>query len=166
KRPAHAMEDSKSMFVAGGDFDADSLRIRYTGSKWLELARPRPIAIVAAAPAKDGISQNYGETSTAYGTAVSGGNSTSEEYGISQKISLSFDFAVPVLDFASGAAQAEMERQFTRSHSSTHLVRYGTSYEGAYPDDVIVFSGTLCMRYEYAILGGGEPEQIGQKMTI
>src|SRR5690606_20890711 len=54
----------------------------------------------------------------------------------------------------------------TRSHTSTHLVRYGTSYEGAYPDDVIVFSGTLCMRYEYAILGGGEPEQIGQKMTI
>ena len=158
--------NGKAVWVAGGDYDADSLRIRFTGSKWLQLTRPQPIAIVAAAPAKEGISQNYDDTTTAYGTAVTGGNETTEEYGVSNKLTLSFEISVPVLDFLSASAEVELERQFTRSQTTTSLVRYGTSYGGAYPDDVVVFNGTLCMRYEYEVLGGGDKDVVGTRMTI
>jgi hypothetical protein len=164
--PTFSAPNGKAVWVAGGDYDADSLRIRFTGSKWLQLTRPQPIAIVAAAPAKDGISQNYDETTTAYGTAVTGGNESTEEYGVSNKLTLSFEISVPVLDFLSAGAEVELERQFTRSQTTTSLVRNGTSYGGAYPDDVVVFNGTLCMRYEYEVLGGGDQDVVGTRMTI
>jgi hypothetical protein len=164
--PTFDAPNGKAVWVAGGDWDADSLRIRFTGSKWLQITRPQPIAIVVAAPAKEGISQNYDDTTTSYGTAVTGGKSTSEEYGVSNKLTLSFEVSVPVLDFLSANAEVEMERQFSRSHTSTSLVRYGTSYGGAYPDDVVIFNGTLCMRYEYEVLGGSDKDVIGTRMTI
>ena len=30
------------VWLSGGDYEADSLTIRFTGQKWLQLARPRP----------------------------------------------------------------------------------------------------------------------------
>lgn len=164
--PTRSLPGTRNVFVAGGDWDADSLRIRYTGSKWLELSRPQPIAILAAPPAKEGISQNYAIMGTAYGTAVSNGTSTTQEYGVTNSLTFSFEASVPVLDFISVSAQHEFERQFTNSQTSTEVVTYGTSYASGYPYDVVVFNGALCMRYEYEILSGGDPAYVGTTMTI
>jgi len=164
--PLTTASGKEPVWATGGDFDGDSLRIRYTGQKWLELTRPRPIAVIAAPPVKDGISQNSDNSGTAYGTAVTHSQQTTEEYGYTDTVTLSFEVSLPGLDFLSAGAKAEMSEEFAATNTQTESTSYGTSYAGAYPDDIVVFNGTLCERYEYEVLGGGEPGLIGTKMTI
>lgn len=154
------------VWATSGDWDADSLRLRYTGQKWLELGRPQPIIVVAAPPVKEGISQNYENSGSAYGTAVTKTQEATQEQSFTEKVTMSFEVNLPVLDFLSAGAHAELSRQFTDTHTTTETVSTSISYESAYPDDIIVFRGTLFTRYEYEIVGGGDEDPIGTKMTI
>jgi hypothetical protein len=164
--PTALSPSNKTVWATGGDFDADSLRIRYTGQKWLELTRPRPIVLLAAPPVKDGISQNASASGTAYGTTTSQSTDDTQEVGYTDSLTLSFEVSLPGLDFLTAGAQASMEQEFTATDTTTNTTSYTTSYASSYPDDVIVFNGTLCERYEYEVMGGGEPGLIGTKMTI
>ena len=157
---------SQPVLATSGDWDADSLRLRYTGQKWLELSRPQPIIVVAAPPLVDGISQNYGNSGSAYGTAVSHSTAVEEEHSFTEKVTMSFELTVPVLDFISAGAHAELSRQFTDTSTTTETTSFSISYASTYPDDIIVFRGTLFTRYEYLVVGGGEHDLIGTKMTI
>lgn len=154
------------VFVTGGDWDADSLRLRFTGEKWMALARPRPIVILAAPPAKAGISQNYGETTTSYAVSATSSSSKGNEFSVSDKVTLSFEVSFPGADFISAGASASMSQQFTRTHTKTESVTYGKEFGGAYPKDVVVFNGTLCARYRYEVLSGGDGAEVGSFMTI
>jgi hypothetical protein len=157
---------SDQVFVTGGDWDADSLRLRFTGEKWMALARPRPIVILAAPPAKAGISQNYDGTTTSYAVSSTNSSSKGNEYSVSDKVTLSFEVSVPGADFISAGAGASMSQQFSKTHTKTESVTYGKEFGGAYPKDVIVFNGTLCARYRYEVVSGGDGGQVGTFMTI
>jgi hypothetical protein len=159
-------QGSDQIFVTGGDFDADSLRLRFTGEKWLALARPRPIVILAAPPAKDGISQNYGQMTARYETTTSSSNSEGNSYSVSDKVTLSFEVSFPGADFISAGASASMSQQFQKTHTTTKTLTYGKAYNGGYPQDTIIFSGTLCTRYRYEVVSGGDGGEVGSFMTI
>jgi hypothetical protein len=155
----------KPVWATGGDWDGDTLRVRYTGEKWLELTRPRPIVLISAPPTKAGAAQNFDGSSTSYGTATSKSTSRTEEIGYTDAITLSFEVSVPVLDFISGSASAEMAEELAQTDTKTATTTYGTSFSSSYDEDVIVFYGSLCERYEYEVLGGN-PDLVGTKMTI
>lgn len=158
--------DAKSVWSVSGDFDGDSLRVRFTGKKWLELTRPRPIVILAAPPAKAGISQVTDNHSTSYGTSRSVETGSTEEYSITRKVTLSFELAIPGLDFLSAGASASMSQAMSESNTTSLEDSYGMQYAASYPDNVVVFQGVLCMRYEYQVLGGADTALIGSFMTV
>lgn len=165
--PARAIAAaSDQVFVTGGDWDADSLRLRFTGEKWMALARPRPIVVLAAPPAKAGISQNYGDTTTSYAVSTTSSSSKGNEFSVSDKVTLSFEVSFPGADFISAGASASMSQQFTRTHTKTESITYGKEFGGAYPKDVVVFNGTLCTRYRYEVVSGGDGGEVGSLMTI
>jgi hypothetical protein len=163
--PVSLSPSRKPVWATGGDWDADSLRVRYTGEKWLELTRPRPIVLISAPPTKAGADQNFDGSSTSYGTATSKSTSSTEGIGYTDTITLSFEVSVPVFDFISGSATAEMAEELETTETKTTTTSYGTSFSSSYGEDVIVFNGTLCERFEYEVLGGN-PALVGTKMTI
>lgn len=155
-----------TLVPVSGDFDGDSLRVRFTGKKWLELTRPRPMVVLAAPPAKDGISQVTDNSSTSYGTSKSIEKATTEEYSITRKVTLSFELPIPGLDFLNVGASASMSQSMSQSNTVSLEETYGSEYATSYPDNVVVFNGVLCMRYEYQVLGGADTGLIGSLMTI
>ncbi len=152
-------------FTLGGDFDADNMRVQNTGEHWLSLPDPMLIVAMAAPPAQDGISQNYGQTQTAYGTAVSSGTSETHEVGITAGVTLSFEAGDP-FGIIEASASVKLETEFTKTKTTSEMVTYGTSMEGSYPDDYVIFQGTLYNCYEYLILAHPQAELIGTHMTI
>ncbi len=166
QRSAPEVTDATAVWPVSGDFDGDSLRVRFTGEKWLELTRPRPIVILAAPPAKAGISQVVDNHSTSYGTSRSVEKGTTEEYSITRKVTLSFEVSVPGLDFLSAGASASMSKAMSESNTTSLEDSYGMEYAASYPDNVVVFQGVLCMRYEYEVLGGADTALVGTLMTV
>lgn len=165
-KSAAEVVSAAAVWPVSGDFDGDSLRVRFTGKKWLELTRPRPIVVLAAPPAKAGTSQVTDNNATSYGTSRSVEQGTTEEYSITRKVTLSFELPIPGLDFLNVGASASMSKAMSESNTHSLEDSYGMQYAASYPDNVVVFNGVLCMRYEYRVLGGADTALIGSLMTI
>ncbi|HTA90323.1 MAG TPA: VCBS repeat-containing protein [Polyangiaceae bacterium] len=154
------------VWAVGGDYDADSLHVRFTGQKWLELTRPQPLVILAAPPNKDGISQQSTSSNTTYEASTSDENETTNEYSITRKVTLSFDVPIPGAEFLSVGAHASMAQAFNTINTTSQSVSVGSGYAAAYPDSVVIFNGVLCMRYQYTITSSANPALVGTNMTV
>lgn len=158
--------------VAGGDFDNDSLQVRYTGERWLSLPAPRPLVVLAAPPIKDGISQNVDSSETVFGTETTRETSATEEVGTTYGVGLSFETATltgMLGTFGAAASvsfQRSLESHFASSETRTQVTTRGLSYGTSHPDDTVVFQGVLYTSYAYEIISATDPSVIGDRMTI
>jgi hypothetical protein len=153
-------------WAIGGDYDADSLRVRFTGQKTPELTNPKPFVVLAAPPAKAGISQDYGDTTSSYSVQSGLATSDMQAYKMSQSVTLSADVAIPETMISFGAS-ASVGRALETSNTTTTTTSYGTSYSATYPDNVVIFNGTLAMRYQYVVTGGNSTsDPVGTRFTV
>ncbi|MFY9345807.1 MAG: hypothetical protein WAT39_25170 [Planctomycetota bacterium] len=150
--------------LTGGDFDGENLVLRYDGTKFLSLADPIPIALLAAPPTKAGISQQYDASETAYGvsTGVEITSETTSTFGLTA--SLGYEAEVPGV-FGS-SAKAEFTLEVETTVGSTTSVTRTTTYTGSFDQDIVVFQGVLYRRYQYTIVSASRPLLIGQQVTI
>jgi hypothetical protein len=160
---------AKVPLVAGGDFNADSLKVRYTGNHWTSLANPTPLVVIAAPPVKDGISQNAAVSGTSYGEQMSTETDATNEVGATYSTTLSFQATASfehLGDVFSAGVSGTMSNSFTDTSTASSIVGTGTIFNEAYPDNCVIFDGVLYTSYSYEIVGSSDPSLIGQLMTI
>lgn len=153
----------QSLALSGDDFDCDGCRLRYDGNKYQQLPDPIVLAILAAPPTKTGITQDGPASSVNY--TISTGSAHAFEY----KNMISASFAAGV-DFKLLGQEAEVSAKIkgdvewsTRTEDS---VDSSAEFTAGYDHDVVVFTGTLHMVYEYVILVAADPSAVGTIMTI
>ena len=159
------IEDVGGPVLTLGDFDADGIVLEYTGDHWTTTTDPRVLVAMAIPPVVDGITQNHDETGSAYGTEVSQGTGSSYEVGTTASATLSFEAGDP-FGIAEVSFSATLSEEFSTTEAHSKIETYGTSYESAYPDDVVIYAATIYDNYKYKIVSHPDPEQVGQNMTI
>jgi hypothetical protein len=159
--------ESAPVFVTAGDFDADSMRVRYTGNRHQELMNPKPIAVVSTPPVKAGIAQNYADSWTSYGATQSQKQDETTEYVVTDAVTFSTDISPPVIgDFFGLTAEYSLSQQFGTTSTQTSMKSFTSTSTVGYPDDMVVFHGTLCEVYEYEIVSAGNSGALSGKITI
>ncbi len=158
--------NNRPPWVIAGDFDADSVLLRYTGNKTLALADPMPIAILAAPPTVAGIDQRFDLSNTGYGTAVSAGSSETHEVAVTTRVTFTTNVRIPKIGLDIVESERNMDRVLSSSGVTTERITYGTSFRGSSDTNTIVFQGTLYHSYEYEIVGALDPTEIGQQVRI
>lgn len=151
--------------LVGGDFDGDSLVVRYTGNKWLSLPKPMVMFVAAAPPNQGNISHNFADTGTTITLIDS--SSTSEGTGISVTTGVTLSVDTPTFfDVLSYSASVSLKNALTQTETNTKILTRETSFSGPPDADKVVFQGTLFMSYEYQIVGSSDPTLIGTRVTI
>lgn len=148
-----------------GDYDADGFTVATTRRTFLDVADPIPLVLMAAAPTKAGIDQNYEGSTTSYTVEAT----TQELYEVSSAKSYSVGQGVEIDAFGgllSGSASVTVEQSIERSHSDAKSIGYVQSLQAGHDDDVIVFQGTLYKSYEYEVLSADDPALVGSLFTF
>ncbi|HHI78813.1 MAG TPA: VCBS repeat-containing protein [Planctomycetes bacterium] len=147
-----------------GDFDGENLLLERTGKKWLTLPDPIPIVLLAAPPTKKGISQNFSGSSTAY--SVSQGKTTSHSVQTQTTITLREGKKAAYGDLFEFSVQATLSYSVAETLTKAVTITKTNAFSGTYDKDVIVFQGTLYMRYQYRIIRSRDAKEIGKLFTI
>jgi len=151
--------------VAVGDFDADSMTVRYTGEHWTEISEPRIIVAMAMPPVWSGIQQAYGSTSVGFGTSTSYTEATSTEVTTKTAVTLSVEAGDP-FGIVSAEAKATLSSEFSKTHTETTSTALGIQrfayWNEEEPDDYVVFAATLYHRYRYEILTHPNPDVLAE----
>jgi hypothetical protein len=146
-----------------GDFDADSMLVRFRDHKFLTVADPIPLVLLAAPPTKAGISQNYDGTSTSYGHSIA--NETSSE--VSDGLALSIDVGVEhKFKLVEASFKVKFGFEYTKTTGKSTSTTITKTYSGGSDADVLVFEGILYQRYEYEVVSAGDPDLIGEIITL
>lgn len=152
-------------FVTGGDFDGDSLVVRYLGEPRLALANPTILVALAAPPTQGGIEQAYANSATIYGTQQSSSHSKTDELSVKVGATVSFEAEDP-LKIVKAEVSATLEAEFTMSETETSIVTTGVNYSTTEEDDSVVFLGTLFRIYPYEIVAADDAALVGTTMEV
>jgi len=159
--------DSSPVFLTAGDFDADAMRVRYLGTKHQELMNPEPIAIVSAPPVKSGINQDYADSWTSYGATSSQQQDETTEYDVTNQVTFSTDISAPIIgDFFGLTAEYSMSQQFGVTNTQTTMKSFTSTSTVYFPEDMVVFHGTLSEVYDYEIVSAGQSDALGARISI
>ena len=149
--------------LAGGDFDADSMVLRYV-EKIQHLADPMPIVVMAAPPTKADTSQSLGsEVSYARSQGVSRTHTVTSGTTISAEVGVEADFFDKLVG---GGVKKTYEESIEEAHGTTQQVVQTIAYSGGPEDDHIIFQGILYLSYVYEITAAPETELVGTKMSF
>ena len=157
-------EAANRIAMTPGDFDGENLLLETTNKKWLTLSNPIPIVILAAAPTKAGISQNYSGSTTGY--SLSKGKTVSHSVTTTNSITLSKGIKGNYGELFEIGVQSKITRSVGETLSKAVTVTKTNAFFGTFDKDVIVFQGTLYMRYQYKIVGSRYPRLRGKLFTI
>ena len=151
--------------VAMGDVDGDNITVEYTGKNWLTLPDPMVMVVMATPPVQKGLSQDYNGSRTEFGSATYHGESKSTEVGVSATVTISCKIGDP-FDFVSAEASLAITQELAKTKTSKSLETYGVLYTAVYPDNSVIFQGTLYRQYEYKLLTHPDPKKVGTLLTI
>ncbi|MHA2156620.1 MAG: hypothetical protein ACXABU_14855 [Candidatus Hodarchaeales archaeon] len=160
-------------FVSTGDFDADGVKLKYTGNHWSTKAPPKVIMVIAAPPTYRGISHNYAGSYTAFGTETSKGSVEGNSLSVSEGSywSIGAELDITVLEIfsleASFSFSKSITHEFGRTNTKTHTETIMTGYVVGTSDDAVIYQTTTFDNYEYEIVSHPiNPASIGEHMTI
>ena len=157
-----ALSSPGAPLLASGDVDADATRIRWTGERFLEVADPVPLVVMAAPPTKKGIDQNRDNTGASYTFSTTKG----ETHEVSYTTSYSWSASVEGGKFLKAGYERSAEREYESNFGSSTYVTEFTSYSGDALNDYVIFHGVLYQRYVYEIVASPELELIGTDFVI
>ncbi|MCA8970435.1 MAG: hypothetical protein KDC95_11645 [Planctomycetes bacterium] len=151
--------------LAVGDFDRENLVLRSTGKKWLDLPDPMPIVVMAAPPTKEGVSQNFDNSQTAYGTEQSQERSHGVTTGWTASFSVGFE-AEDIFGVFGASAKQTIATSMKKTLTNSRKVTWTKTFSGSYDNDTIIFQGTLYQCYEYEIVSAEDANLVGSKITL
>jgi hypothetical protein len=155
KRWSWSAGEDDSPIAVIGDFDADSVRVRYTGEHSRYKDKPRVIAVIAAPPVwseESGIKQNLEGSKTEYGSSSSSGNEVGTEIGTTFGISLGYDFESPLVEFFKSEGGVSWDNETTKTNTVKKVYTYGTAYSTSAEYDSVVYQGPVYEVYKYEVL--------------
>ncbi|MEO1696056.1 MAG: hypothetical protein AAFU73_02095 [Planctomycetota bacterium] len=159
-----AASPTQPIALAVGEFDGDGLRVRYEGTQ-IRASNPVPLTLLAAAPTKAGIGQNYSGTSTGYSVATGSGFET--ELSLSTSLSAKAGFEIEDFTGTFGASvKATVEVESRTSNAVSSTTTFVTGYEGGAEADVIVFASNQFLVHTYLILDADDPNAVGERFSI
>lgn len=154
-----------TLSLCAGDFDRENFTLRSTGKKWLHLASPLPIALLAAPPTQGGIDQNREASSTSYGTEsareVTHGSAVSHSFSVA----LGYELEDPS-GFFGLSAKLTVSREMEWALSHSKQVTWTKTFAGPHDADLIVFQGTLFQCYEYEVSSAANARMVGTKILL
>ncbi|MFO0584793.1 MAG: hypothetical protein U0229_21175 [Anaeromyxobacter sp.] len=146
--------------VAVGDFDGDSLGVKFVGSETL-FTDPHPIALLAASPFWTGVDMS-GETSIGYLKGSSTESSSSMGYSLGFSVSYESE---GIFDLWDVSIKASFESKFdwtateSRTITETHTWR-------AYQEDTVFFTAIPYDVYYYEVVSSTDPQKVGKLLTV
>lgn len=153
-------------FVAVGDFDQDSIRVRATGQVYAHSSRPFVNAVLAAPPTfRDvpGVTQASG-SSTSFGTSTSMGTQVSANVSVSTSITISAAVSFFDLVGINGAITASAEATYGLSYATNTTVGSTTSVG---EDSNLVLDYVFAWAsHEYEVVSHPDPRQRGTLITV
>lgn len=154
--------------LVAANVDRDSALVRYDGDHQLKWTDPQVVALLSAAPfydAKSGISQQLGNSYTAFGTATSTTDLKERSLGFS--VGRTFGYEANFLNLAKTKWKVSLEAAFdtVASNSREHYqsVTFATGVE-----DSAVFTVVPFDVYRYTVVSApeGAEADVGKVMTI
>jgi hypothetical protein len=156
--------------VIAGDFAGDQFTIKYLDHD-VYTSDEQIIAVMAAPPTQAGISQNYDDSSTAYGEGKS--SSGGQKWGASASFGAYFGLEIEITaGFLVSMKIAKIETEFAlvSETSITHTVTQTTVYVATFTTDAtydyVVFSTCVYDRFNYEILDAPDPSLIGKNYSL
>jgi len=151
--------------IAAGDFDGDGLRLRYTGSKHLELPTPIPLALISAPPTKADVMQNHGATKSLYYNTDA--SEPVLELLPALSVSLAPDREVEDLFGVIEVDDCETLGAACVDHlASPCPIAASDAFTGTFDTDSIVFAGVLHQVYDYEVVGAPDLDAVGELFTV
>lgn len=146
--------------IAVGDFDGDSVVLKFTGSETL-FSEPHPIAVLAANPYWKGIEMGG---STSFGTST--GNEVEQEQSMGFSVGFSVGYeSEGIFDLWDFSVKLSVESAFdwtaTQSVSIEESYTYTTNDE-----DQVVFTTVPYDVYYYEVIQGPDEDMIGETIVV
>ncbi|MEK7705481.1 MAG: hypothetical protein AAB426_11015, partial [Myxococcota bacterium] len=146
--------------IAVGDFDGDSIVVRYVDSETL-FSNPHPIALLAANPVWDGVDM---QGSTSFGTTLGQEVEREKSVGLSVGFSIGYE-SEGLFGLWSASFKVSVESSFdwtaTQSRSIEESYTYSTSGE-----DKVIFTAIPYDVYYYEIIVSPDSEMVGTAISV
>ena len=139
--------------------------IKYTGIHNVSTSQPYIIAVMMAPPTIDGIAQNYDDTATMFGTAVSKTTTESNGYAISTGVTLSYE-REDVFKIVDIHASVTFMYEFEKTHTISQTITECREFSGDYENDYVIFESILYDNYYYEIVIHPNQSFVGEKIAI
>jgi hypothetical protein len=138
--------------IVAGNFDRDSVQVRYRGEHELLFSSPKPIALLSAPPfwaADTGVEQSLGNCYTAFGKGTGNEVSTSESMSFSSGWSIGYEAGIDGI--VKAEASVSFEQKFdsitTSGLEQQQWITYATGAE-----DSVVFTSVPFDVYYYDVI--------------
>ena len=166
--PTHQVDGANlPVFATGGDYDADAMRVRYTGKRTQKLLNPEPILVLSAPPVNADIAQDSAGSYAHYGASKSKSEDETTEYAVTDSLTFSTEISPPIIgDFFGLTASYSLSQTFSTSSTTTSMTTYTETADVKDQKEAVMFNGTLCEVYEYQIVGAGSSDAISGKISI
>jgi hypothetical protein len=147
------------------DYDDDGLRLRWLGTKDLELPTPVPMARVSSPPIKLGILQNYDKSTSVFNTPASPLPAMRLSFGTT--VSLDLGRQVADLFGIIGVPECRTFGEACAASVGTDpLVLDVDEFNGPHNKDSLVFAGVLYQVYQYEVESAPNPAAVGGQLSI
>jgi hypothetical protein len=161
-----ANDNTKKPVCVIADIDGDGVVVEYEGHHYESDTNKKIVAVMAAPPTEAGLTQNYGSSSSGFGSSYTSGSGSGR--GFYQTFSIAFSWEVDIPLFAESSAGFRISQAFKRTKTTmtTYTSEIG-SYSG-YNENKVIYSTAKYDRYEYRIISDTYPDSglAGTTFTI
>jgi len=141
----------------------DNMLVEYAGHNQ-STSDPYIIAVMAAPPTIANISQNYVNSATLFGTAVSQSTTEGNGYSVSTGVALSFEAGIRSI--ASVEFSVTLSTAFERTNTITQTIQECREFQGDYSHDYVIFEAVTYDNYYYTIITHHNNTMVGKKFAI
>lgn len=151
-----ANDCTKSPVCVMADIDGDGVVVEYEGHHYEADANKVIVAVMAAPPTEMGLTQNYGASSSAFGSSYTSGSHVGNGFYQTFSASLSWSVGIPI--FAEATIGGSFNQAFSRSKVTTTLLTNEITYNSGYNEDKVIYTTTKFDRYVYRIISDSYPD--------
>lgn len=158
---------SSGSFMTLGDFDGDSLKVKYTDDHWVHMIDPVITTVLIAPPTEFDIPQAHHHSHVTFGKI----NETTVEEGTTFESSIAWGFSIKeefslLAKLAEAGVKEGVVRESKITDTTAVRTESVTSFTGDCYGNYVIFLGTAYHSYKYEIIASPDPDLLGTYMTI
>ncbi|MFX1256023.1 MAG: hypothetical protein ACFFCZ_30730, partial [Promethearchaeota archaeon] len=148
-----------------GDFDGDGIVVEYSGVHFPSLMPNRPLFVLAAPPAYQGINDDCSYTSISSDTST--GSGYSQQFNIHAGLKVSYGLDCTLFGLGVKVHSAfEVNYRFLHTETTTETETIGVQYSSGYDDNYVIYDSIDYESYVYKILTHPDPSMVGYNLSI